>query len=140
MPSRVSALSVGSKELTHLVRDAFLLCPQSSLSVAETFWDLCSLSLREKEQVSVAVLDLSSSESELRQKAEHIRRRWPEAAILLVGDSLHHLDDPLYDERVASDIQPTELLAVVERLLAHKRLANRFRHCYLFEGVGRYGA
>jgi hypothetical protein len=95
--------------------------------------------LSEKVQVSVAVLDLSSSERELLQNAEHIRRRWPGAVILLVGDKLPHLDDPLYDERVASDIQPGELLDVLERLVAHKRRATRFRHCYLSEGIERHG-
>jgi len=140
MPGRLRVLSVGSTELTHLVRDALLLCPRSCLLVAATFWDLCSLSLHETEKVSVAVLDLSSSEHELRQNTEHIRRRWPDAEILLVGDNLDHLDDPLYDERVSAEIQPSELLTVVERLVAHKRRASRFRRRRIAEGKGRYGA
>jgi phosphatidate phosphatase APP1 len=96
--------------------------------------------LHETEKVSVAVLDLSSSEHELRQNTEHIRRRWPDAEILLVGDNLDHLDDPLYDERVSAEIQPSELLTVVERLVAHKRRASRFRRRRIAEGKGRYGA
>lgn len=120
MPDSMKVLSVGSTELTNLVQDTLLLHRRSRLSVAASYWELCSLSLRQTEQISIAIVDLSVSASEVRQRTEHIRRRWPEAEILLVGDNADHLEDPLYDERVPLGVQPRELLTVLERLVAEK--------------------
>jgi len=112
---RLKVLSVGLSELAALVRDALLLRPRCKLAVATNYWDLCSLSLQ-REEFQVAVLNEPSSARELRRRAECIRRRWPDAAIVLVADSYMALDHPLYDERVPSNIEPGDLLTVIDRL------------------------
>jgi hypothetical protein len=67
--------------------------------------------------VSVAVIDLCTSDRELqRRTAEHIRRRWPDAQILLVGPEAEVPEDPLYDERIPPGLEAAELLAAMERL------------------------
>jgi hypothetical protein len=116
MPGRLSVLVIGSVELTNAVRDALVLCGRSRLAVAANYWDLCSLSLREAAHFQLAILDVSFSDRELRRRAEYIRRRWADAAILLVRDDRDPLDDPLYDERIPAGINPEELAAVIERL------------------------
>ena len=113
MPGTLRILAVGPPAFTSLVRHALVDRRPLSLSVAVSYWDLCSLVLRETEQVSVAILESSISEFELRLRAEHIRRRWPDAEILLVGRDIEGLDDRLYDERVPAGIAPTELCTVI---------------------------
>ena len=133
MPGRLSVLVIGSMELTNVVRDALVLCGRSRLAVAANYWDLCSLSLREAAQFQVAILDVSFSDRELRRRAEYIRRRWADAAVLLVCDDCDLLDDPLYDERIPAGINPEELAAVIERLAgteetSGQKQASRSRH------------
>ena len=118
MADMLRVLAVGSKESRDLVRDALLFHRRSQLLVASNYWELCSLWGGEAEQVSVAVIDLCTSDRELRRRtAEHIRRRWPAAQILLVGPEAEVLEDPLYDERIPPGSQAAELLAAMERLV-----------------------
>jgi hypothetical protein len=135
MPGRLSVLVIGSMELTNVVRDALVLCGRSRLAVAANYWVLCSLSLRDAAQFQVAILDVSFSDRELRRRAEYIRRRWADAAVLLVCDDGVRLDDPLYDERMPSGINPEELAAVIERLAGTEETsgqnqASRSRHAF----------
>src|ERR1700692_2637566 len=108
----LKVLLVGLSELAHLVCDALLLRRHSRLSVVSNYWDLCSLSLQ-REDFQVAVLNDANPARELRRRAEYIRRRWPNAAILLVGGSSEVLEQPLYDERVPTRIEPADLLTVI---------------------------
>ena len=117
MPGRLNVLVVGSMELTNIVRDALVLCGRSRLAVATNYWDLCSPWLRDAAQFQVAILDASFSDRELRRRAEYIRRRWADIAILLVSDECNLLDDPLYDQRIPAEINPEELAAVIDRLV-----------------------
>ena len=66
MPGTLRILAVGPRAFTSLVRHALVDRRPLSLSVAVSYWDLCSLVLRETEQVSVAILESSISEFELR--------------------------------------------------------------------------
>ena len=117
MTDTLRVLAVGSKQSRDLVRDA-LLFRRSHLLVASNYWELCSLWVGEAKQVSVAVIDLCTSDRELRRRtAEHIRRRWPDAQILLVGPEAEVPEDPLYDERMPPGLDAAELLAVMERLV-----------------------
>jgi hypothetical protein len=136
MPGRLSVLVIGSMELTNLVRDALVLCGRSRLAVAASYWELCSPSLREAAQFQVAILDVSFSDRELRRRAEYIRQRWADAAILLVRDDCDLLDDPLYDERIPAGINPEQLAAVIERLVGQKRRASENRHHAVAMPVG----
>jgi hypothetical protein len=113
---RLKVLSVGMNQSATLVRDALLRRPGSHLWVAASYWDLCSLSLQHHGEFQVAVLDVSTSPRELRRGAAYIRQRWPDTSILLIEDSSLALDDPLYDERVPSSIEPGDLLTAIDRL------------------------
>jgi hypothetical protein len=112
----LSVLSIGPAQFSDLVRDALLLHPHSRLTVAASYWDLCSVSLHQKSHLHVAVLMDAGPAHQLRRCAEYIRRRWPDAAILLVGNSPEVLEDELYDERERSRIGPERLLTVIDRL------------------------
>jgi hypothetical protein len=111
----LKVLSVGLSELACLVRDALMLRPHSKLAVVSNYWDLCSMSLQ-REEFQVAVLNDANPARELRRRAQYIRRRWPNAAIVLVGGHSEVLAQPLYDERVPSRIAPADLLTVIDRL------------------------
>ena len=122
MAGMLRILTVGSKELRELVRDALPFRRHSHLLVANDYWELCSLRVGEAEQVSVAVIDLFTSDRELRRRtAEHIRRRWPNAQILLVGPEAEVPEDPLYDDRIPPGLEAAELLAAMERLVKGKQ-------------------
>ena len=128
MADMLRVLAVGSKESWDLVRDALLFRRRSDLLVASNYWELCSLRVGEAEQVSVAVIDLCASDRELRRRtAEHIRRRWPDAQILLVGPEAEVPEDPLYDERIPPGLEAAELLAAMERLVKGKQQSMRPR-------------
>jgi hypothetical protein len=111
----LKVLSVGLSELAYLVRDALMHRPNSRLAVVSNYWDLCSMSLQ-REEFQVAVLNDANPARELRRRAQYIRRRWPNAAILLVGGSCEALEQPLYDERVPTRIERVDLLTVIDRL------------------------
>jgi hypothetical protein len=114
--SKLKVLSVGLNQLATLVRDTLPSHPGSRLWVATSYWDLCSLSPHEHREFHVAMLYESTSGRELRRKAEYIRRTWPDTVILLVADSSEALDDPFYDQRVPSSIEPCDLLTVIDDL------------------------
>lgn len=111
----LKVLSVGLSELASLVRDALMLWPHSKMAAVSNYWDLCSMSLQ-REEFQIAVLNDANPARELRRRAEYIRRSWPNPAIVLVADSSMALDDPLYDERLPSTIEPADLLAAIDRL------------------------
>ena len=128
MTDMLRVLAVGSKESRDLVRDALLFRRRSHLLVASNYWELCSLWDGEAQQVSVAVIDLCTSDRELRRRtAEHIRRRWPDAQILLVGPEAEVPEDPLYDERIPPTLEAAELLVAMERLVKGKQRSIRTR-------------
>ncbi len=111
----LKVLSVGLSESASLVRDALILRPHSKLAVVSNYWDLCSFSLQ-REEFQVAVLNDANPARELRRRAKYIRQTWPDAVIVLVGGCSEALRHPLYDERVPSNIEPGDLLTVIDRL------------------------
>jgi hypothetical protein len=66
---------------------------------------------------SLIVLSIRSNERQASHVAEYMRRRWPTAKILLLGDTCGYLDDPLYDERVNACGNPSGVVKAAERLL-----------------------
>lgn len=121
MLRRLKVLCVGSERVAKLVGEMLAPCRNSCHSAVENYWKLCLLSLKEAEQCSVAILEVVGPVRELRQRAELIRRRWPDAEIILIGNGVDDLDDPLYDERVPWGTEPRDLLVVIERLLSRNR-------------------
>jgi hypothetical protein len=102
MTGTLRVLAIGSKDALDIVRNALRFRRRSHLLVASNYWELCSLSIGEAVQVSVVVIEVSNSDRDLLRTAVHIRRRWPDAQILLMGREPEELEDPLYDERNTS--------------------------------------
>jgi hypothetical protein len=125
MTRTLRVLAVGSKDALDLVRNALRFRRRSHLLVASNYWELCSLSIGEAVQVSVAVIEVSTSDRDLLRTAEHIRRRWPDAQILLMGREAEVLEDPLYDERIPPGIEAAGLLPAMERLVNGKQRSRR---------------
>jgi hypothetical protein len=87
------------------------------------YWNLCALP--KAVSVDVAVLHHSFASHDLRYAAEYIRRRWPDAVILVIGEQADQLDDPLYDDKASSGISIEELVSMIETLVAAKRRIRR---------------
>jgi len=122
MITTLHVLSIGSPDEGGLVRDVLVLRTRCRLYVATSTWDL-SIVLG-CEEIDVAILH-NKSLRELRVFAAHIRRRWPDAKILLVQEKGETEDCGMYDERIASCASPETLLAAIERLGASARRARR---------------
>ena len=127
MEGALNVVAIGSSQLIERIRTALFHNRRFSLLVADNYWELCLLPRKEAHLVSVAVLEHLNPGRELRRKAEYIRRRWPDAQIILVGNHAAILEDQLYDERVPSGVRAEELLEVIERLLKHKRRLKQMR-------------
>jgi len=64
----------------------------------------------------LAVLSDTLGELALRAAAEFIRRQWPSARVLILGNARAALEDHLYDEVVNHRFQPKEFLDTLARL------------------------
>ena len=76
-------------------------------------------SLREigsQPELSIAILSLSFGAAALRDTAAFIRRSWPRARILVVGDVQLALDDNLYDDAIHHLSRKEELLKALTKL------------------------
>jgi hypothetical protein len=72
--------------------------------------------LRSEIGFRLAVLSDTLGELALRAAAEFIRRQWPSARVLILGNARAALEDHLYDEVVNHRIQSTEFLDTLARL------------------------
>ena len=118
MKSSLRILSIGAAEPMRVAYDIFLQLHRCELASAADYRDLYALPTEEKWEI--AVLYHSLSQEEMRESAHFIRRRWPEARILLVRSEVPCMDDALYDDRVVPGVNPEVLLAVVDRLAASR--------------------
>jgi hypothetical protein len=75
--------------------------------------------------VDVAVFHHSFATHDLQYAAEYIRRRWPDAVILVIGEHAEYLDDPLYDDKASSSISIEELVSMIEKSVAARRRIRR---------------
>jgi hypothetical protein len=73
-------------------------------------------SLHDEIGFCLAVLNDTLGEMALRAAAEFVRRQWPSARILILGNAQAALEDYLYDEVVNHRIRSEELLDTLERL------------------------
>ena len=67
------------------------------------------------------VVDLLHSEEYASQIAEFVRASWPEAKLLVLGQSCGHLDDWLYDDVVDPCCNPEGLIQSAQHLLEWAR-------------------
>lgn len=125
MAGPLKVLAIGSLQISERVRDALLPRRHFSLLVVSDYWSLCLLSQKEAQLVSIAILEVSHLDRDLRRKAECVRRRWPGAQIILLASRAGALEDQLYDERIQPGFHHQELLGLIDRLLKHRRRAKQ---------------
>ena len=68
----------------------------------------------------LVAIDLTPSEHEAARIAEHARRTWPNAKILLLGRPTKDFDDPLYDDVVNPHFNPSGVIESADRLLRNE--------------------
>jgi len=93
-----------------------LLLSRSNYTVAPASSYREIFGLRSEIGFRLAVLNDSLGELALRAAAEFVRRQWPSARILILGNARAALEDYLYDEVVNHRIQSNELLDTLARL------------------------
>jgi hypothetical protein len=128
MRKTTTVLSLGLEEWSNTLRDAVLFGKGYGFAGVSSYWNLCRLP--EAVSADIAILHDSFPKHELRYAAEYIRRRWPTAIILLMGQGEAVLDDPLYDDRTGAGISPDTLVSMIEKSLAsswRRRLNKRRR-------------
>ena len=116
-------LALGQEEWIQMVHQALPYWHKNGFTGAHNFWALCALP--QAVLVDVAVVHHSFAQDDLRYAAEHIRRRWPDAVIVVVGEQAKHLDDPLYDHRVNGEISPDELVWLIETSVEARRQSRK---------------
>ena len=121
--TNVNVLLLGIEGWSNALRQALPPRQKDSFWGVSNVWDLCALP--QAVLVEIAVFHHSFASHELRYAAEYIRRRWPDAVILVIGEQAQHLDDPLYDHKANSAISVEELVLMIERLAAAKRRIKR---------------
>jgi hypothetical protein len=65
----------------------------------------------------LVVIGLRPSEREAQRVANHVRRIWPAAKILLFGLPSQNFDDPLYDDSVDALWNPSAVIKTALRLI-----------------------
>lgn len=123
MKKTTMVLSLGIEEWRNAVREALARRQGNGFWGVNNYWNLCALP--QAVSVDVAVFHDSFAPHDLRYSAEYIRRRWPDAVILVVGEQAQQLDDPLYDDRANSSITIGELVSMIETLVSTRRRVRR---------------
>jgi hypothetical protein len=123
MRRTTKVLSLGIEEWGNEVRKALPPRRKNCFWGVKNCWELCALP--QAVSVDAAVLHHSFAPHDLRYAAEYIRRRWPDAVILVIGEQAKQLDDPLYDDKTSSGISMEELVRVIEKSVVAKRRIKR---------------
>lgn len=119
MKMTVNALLVGCEEWRNEVRQALPSKQRNDFWGVNNLWDLCALP--QEVSLDISVFHHSFALHDLRCAAEYIRRRWPDAVILVIGEQAKQLDDPLYDDQTSREIAIWELSRMIETSVAAKR-------------------
>jgi len=77
--------------------------------------------LGDENRYTVVVLSERRNDHQTFQIAEYVRTRWPDAKILILGDSCGDLDDWLYDDIVDPTCNTAGFIQAVQRLLEWAR-------------------
>jgi hypothetical protein len=123
MRKTTKVLSLGTEEWRRAVREALPPSRKNGFWGVNNYWNLCALP--QAVSVDVAVFHHSFATHDLRYAAEYIRRRWPDAVILVIGEQAEQLDDPLYDDKASSGISIKELVSMIETSVATRRRVRR---------------
>ena len=127
MTRAIHVLSVGSLELGSMVHDALLEGPGFHLSIAIGYLDLRAM--HEHEDFQLAVLHQTLVSRDLADTCRFLRRRWPQAKILVIRGGEDFLEDALYDDRVNPPVVWEILIAKIKQLTAtwHERRSGNAR-------------
>jgi hypothetical protein len=88
--------------------------------------------------VALAILSDHLGQRLLGTVAETVRRQWPRARILILGQAPRMLEDYLYDERIDRSPNPKQVLADLEQL--YKGMWNRRTNAIDWDARRRYFA
>jgi hypothetical protein len=110
----IHVLSVGPVDRGSMVHDKLLDGASFHLSIATDYRELWGMPTQES--IHVAILHNTLSSFELEAAGRLIRRRWPQARILLISRGESSLEDALYDDRVEPTVALELLLTTIERL------------------------
>jgi hypothetical protein len=113
MEKTIHVLSVGSVDRGCMVHDTLLKGPKFRLSIATDYRALWAIP--KQEPIQVVILHNTLSAIDLEDSCRFIRRRWPDAWILLIRTGEGSLDDALYDDRVLPAVAQEVLLSAIER-------------------------
>ncbi len=119
MRKTTKVLALGQEDWIHLVHQALPYWKKNDFVGVHNFWALCALP--QSVLVDAAVIHPTFDRDDLRYAAQYIRRRWPDAMIVVVGERAKHLDDPLYDHRANDGISPEELALQIETSVETRR-------------------
>jgi hypothetical protein len=76
-----------------------------------------------EQTIHIAILHQLLFPFEREEAAWLIRRRWPEARIVVIRAGTRILDDTLYDDRILPGGVPGEIVAFIERLSGQRQSA-----------------
>ena len=96
-----------------------LSCSQISVHAVGSYSDVYQLP--ELGCYNLIVLSIRPNETQACHVAEYARQRWPNAKLLLLGENLECIDDPLYDEIVNPHCNPAGFVEAAKRLLESAR-------------------
>jgi len=84
-----------------------------------SYVEVCKLPI--DNNCSLVAISLNLSQNEVSRIATYVRRHWPSAKILLLGQLYAEFDDPLYDEVVHPYCNPSGVIDAARRLLNASR-------------------
>lgn len=111
----VHLVSVGTIECGCLIHDSLLNVLNARLSMVtdcRRLWEM-----PEHGEIHLVILHDTLSSPELDQTSRLIRRRWPQAKILVIRAGEDFLEDALYDERETPSVSPRALLTRIKSIL-----------------------
>jgi hypothetical protein len=109
----IHILSVGSVECGSTVHDALLNGRNFHLTIAINYRMLWAIPKQESFQVAIVHSTLSVFEAEAACRL--IRRRWPQAKVLVALEQENSLDRALYNDRVTPNLLPELLFTTILR-------------------------
>jgi hypothetical protein len=110
-------LSIGLMEPMHVAYNTYLEHHGCVLVAVPGYRNLYSTATHG--DCDVAVLHHSLSPGELMDSAHFVRRRWPEAKVLIIRDDAQCIDDAMYDDRITPGVNSEQLLGAIKRLSGH---------------------
>jgi hypothetical protein len=123
MRKTTKVLALGQEDWIQMVHQPLPYWQKNEFAGVHNFWALCALP--QSVLADVAVVHHTFDQDDLRYAAEYIRRRWPDAVIVIVGEQAKDLDDPLYDHRANDEISPEELVLLIETSVKARRQSRK---------------